>query len=220
MNHFFLFICLFKFIFSVFENPIKNYNFSEGLNGWYTETRGQLEIVEGTSGTKAIKMTRTSTQQKGPFIAQWPQWPINQKFTLGMRYKAKLNEGGVVLLSCEGFNYKDTLYLYTNTIDTNGQWVTQYLDTQWTEFIEGKGIFSIGFRDSTTGTFIIDEIFWTPAKVKIFRSLSINVWQSTVYDEEFEIRVALSIKNSIYENGTYIHLNLTVYDYKQNMQNL
>ena len=37
------------------------------------------------------------------------------------------------------------------------------------------------------GTFIIDEVFWTAAKVKIFNSLSINVWQSTVYDEEFEI---------------------------------
>jgi hypothetical protein len=216
MNHLILFICLFKFILSVFENPIYNYNFSEGLNGWYTETRGQLEIVEGTSGTKAIKMTRTSTAQKGPFIAQWPKWPINQKFTLGMRYKAKLNEGGVVLLSCEGFSYYDTLYLYTNTIDTNDQWVTQYLDTQWTEFIEGKGIFTVQFRGTTTGTFIVDEIFWTPCKVTLFNSLSINVWQSTVYDEEFEIRVALRIKNSIYENGTYIHLNLTVYDYNGN----
>ena len=83
-----------------------------------------------------------------------------QKFNIGMRYKAKLSTGGKILLSCEGFNYKDTLYLYTDKIDTNAQWVTQYLDTQWTEFIEGKGIFSIGFRDSTTGTFIIDEIFF------------------------------------------------------------
>lgn len=201
----------FNFI-SSFDNPITNPKFSKGLEGWYTETRGQLEIVEGTSGTKAIKMTRTTTSQARPFIAQWPKWPINQKFNIGMRYKAKLSTGGKILLSCEGFNYKDTLYLYTDKIDTNDQWVTQYLDTQWTEFIEGKGIFSIGFRDSTTGTFIIDEIFWTPAKVKIFRSLSINVWQSTVYDEAFEIRVALQIKNSIYENGTHIKLNMTIYD--------
>ena len=214
---FFLFLLsvLFEIIISSFQNPIKNSNFSEGLNGWYTETRNQLEIVEGTSGTKAIKMTRTEKDSKGPFIAQWPKWPINQKFTLGMRYKAKLSEKGVVLLSCEGYSYKDTLYLYTNTTDTKDQWKTQYLDTQWTEFIEGSGVFTVQFRGDTKGTFIIDEIFWTPAKINIFNSLSINVWQSTVYDEEFEIRVALHIKNSIYENGTYINLNLTIYDYNE-----
>ena len=205
----------FNFI-SSFENPLKNPNFAQGLTGWYTETRSQLEIVDGTSGTKAIKMTRSTTSQARPFITQWPKWPINQKFNIGMRYKAKLSSGGRILLSCEGTTYKDSLYLYTNTIDTNDQWVTQYSDTKWTEFIEGKGIFSIAFRDSTTGTFIIDEIFWTPAKINIFRSLSINVWQSTVYDEEFEIRVALKIKDSIYENGTYIKLNLTVYDSNKN----
>ena len=218
MNYFIILFSLFEIIFSVFENPIKNANFSNGLTGWYTETRGQLEIVEGTSGTKAIKMTRTAENTQRPFIAQWPKWPINQKYTLGMRYKAKLDEGGVVLLSCEGYTYKDTLYLYTNTIDTNDQWVTQYLDTQWTEFIEGSGIVTVQFRGETRGTFIVDEIFWFPAKINIFNSLSINVWQSTVYDEEFEIRVALKIKNSIYENGTFININLTVYDYNDNQK--
>ena len=213
MKNFILFSFLFQIIYSsTFVNPVNNANFSQGLYGWYTETRGQLEIVDGTSGTKAIKMTRTSTSQARPFIAQWPKWLLNQKYNLGMRYKAKLNVGGKILLSCEGYSYIDTIYLYTNTIDTNDKWVTQYLDTQWTEFIEGSGVFSIAFRDNTVGTFIIDEIFWTPAKVQLFTSLSINVWQSTVYDEEFEIRVALRIKDSIYENGTYISVNLTVYD--------
>ena len=187
---------------SAFDNPVKNPNFLNGLSSWYTETSGQLEVVEGTQGTKAIKMTRTTTSQASPFIAQWPKWPINQKFTIGMRYKADLNEGGKILLSVEGYKYLDTLYLYTDTINTQGQWKEQYLDTQWTEFIEGSGILSLGFRGQTTGTFIVDEIFWKPAKVNIFSSLSINAWQSTVYDEEFEIRVGLKIKNSIYENGT------------------
>ena len=204
-----IFIFYFDYI-SSFDNPIINPNFSQGLNGWYTETQGQLEIIEGTSGTKAIKMTRTSTSQARPFIAQWPKWPLNQKYTMGIRYKAKLNEGGVILLSCEGYSYVDTLYLYTDKVNTNDQWVTQYRDTEWTEFIEGKGVFSIGFRGNTIGTFIIDEVFWVPCKINIFRSLSINVWQSTVYDEEFEIRVALNIKNSIYENGTHIKLNMTI----------
>jgi len=201
---------------SAFDNPVKNPNFLNGLSSWYTETGGQLEVVEGTQGTKAIKMTRTTTSQASPFIAQWPKWPINQKFTIGMRYKADLNEGGKILLSVEGYKYLDTLYLYTDTINTQGQWKEQYLDTQWTEFIEGSGILSLGFRGQTTGTFIVDEIFWKPAKVNIFSSLSINAWQSTVYDEEFEIRVGLKIKNSIYENGTYISLNLTIYDFNNN----
>ena len=218
MNYFLIFSFLFGIVFSAFQNPIKNANFANGLSQWYSETWGQLELVEGTSGTKAVKMTRTSSNAKGPFIAQWPKWPINQKYTLGMRYKAKLNQGGQVLLSCEGYSYKDTLYLYTNTIDTKDQWVTQYLDTQWTEFIEGQGVFTVQFRGATQGTFIVDEIFWVPAKVNLFSSLSINAWQSTVYDEEFEIRVALKIKNSIYENGTYIHVNLTVYDYNGNQK--
>ena len=222
MFHIFLFISFLFRVFlsaSAFQNPLKNANFSKGLDGWYTETRGQLEVIEGTSGTKAIKMTRSTTSQKNPFIAQWPKWPINQKFTLGIRYKANLSEKGVILLSLEGYKYIDTLYLYTNTINTGDKWVTQYLDTQWTEFIEGSGLLSIGFRGSTTGTFILDEIFWTLAKINIFTSLSINVWQSTVYDEEFEIRVALRIKDTIYENGTYIKLNLTVYD-SENKQKL
>ena len=67
-------------------------------------------------------MTRVNTSQKGPFIAQWPKWPKNQKFTLVMRYKAKLNEG-VILLSCEGSKYIDTIYLYSNSSDTNDKWV-------------------------------------------------------------------------------------------------
>ena len=222
MFHIFLFISFLFRVFlsaSAFKNPLNNANFSKGLDGWYTETRGQLEVIEGTSGTKAIKMTRSTTSQKNPFIAQWPKWPINQKFTLGIRYKANLSEKGVILLSLEGYKYIDTLYLYTNTINTGDKWVTQYLDTQWTEFIEGSGLLAIGFRGSTTGTFILDEIFWTLAKINIFTSLSINVWQSTVYDEEFEIRVALRIKDTIYENGTYIKLNLTVYD-SENKQKL
>ena len=222
MFHIFLFISFLFRVFlsaSAFKNPLNNANFSKGLDGWYTETRGQLEVIEGTSGTKAIKLTRSTTSQKNPFIAQWPKWPINQKFTLGIRYKANLSEKGVILLSLEGYKYIDTLYLYTNTINTGDKWVTQYLDTQWTEFIEGSGLLSIGFRGSTTGTFILDEIFWTLAKINIFTSLSINVWQSTVYDEEFEIRVALRIKDTIYENGTYIKLNLTVYD-SENKQKL
>ena len=220
MRRYILFCFLFKIIFSAFENPLKNPNFAQGLSGWYTETKGQLEVINGTSGTKAIKMTRTSLEQKNPFIAQWPKWPLNQKFTLGMRYKAKLNEGGKILLSCEGKKYLDTIYLYTNYTDTNDKWVTEYLDTKWTEFIEGSGTFSIHFRGDTLGTFIIDEVFWTAAKVKIFNSLSINVWQSTVYDEEFEIRVALKIRDSIYENGTYLNLNLTVYDKINNQKQL
>ena len=222
MFYIFLFISFLFRVFlsaSAFQNPLYNANFSKGLDGWYTETRGQLAVIEGTSGTKAIKMTRSTTSQKTPFIAQWPKWPINQKFTLGIRYKANLSEKGVILLSLEGYKYIDTLYLYTNTINTGDQWVTQYLDTQWTEFIEGSGLLAIGFRGSTTGTFILDEIFWTLAKINIFTSLSINVWQSTVYDEEFEIRVALKIKDTIYENGTYIKLNLTVYD-SENKQKL
>ena len=88
MNCFIILSCLFQIILSIFENPIKNANFSNGLTGWYTETISQLEMVEGTSGTKAIKMTRTSLNDKNPFIAQWPKWPINQKYNLGMRYKA------------------------------------------------------------------------------------------------------------------------------------
>ena len=31
---------------STFENPLKNYNFSKGLESWYTETSSQLEIIE------------------------------------------------------------------------------------------------------------------------------------------------------------------------------
>ena len=193
--HIFLFSFLLLEV-SAFEHILNNYNFSKGLEGWYTETSSQLQVVEGTSGTKAIKMTR-NTGQKAPFIAQWPKWPINQKFTLGIRYKAKLNQGGMILVSLEGFSYVDTIYLYINTTDTNDQWVVQKLDTEWTEFIEGSGLFDIQFREETYGTFIVDEIFWEPAKINIFRSLSINVWQSTVYDEDFEIRVALNIKNSI-----------------------
>ena len=220
MKNYILFFLLSKIIYSAFVNPISNPNFSQGLAGWYTETQGQLEVVEGTSGTKAIKMTRKSTSDKSPFIAQWPKWPINQKFTIGMRYKAKLNEGGLILLSCEGYSYKDTLYLYTGRVDTNDEWVVQELDTQWTEFIEGSGVFSIGFRGNTVGTFIVDEIFWRPAKVNIFRSLSINAWQSTVYDEEFEIRVALNIKDSIYDNGNYLKLNLTIYDKNNGQEKL
>jgi len=211
---------LFKFLNPAFVNPLINANFSQGLNGWYTETKKQLEEVEGTSGTKAIKMTRANTTQPCPFISQWPKWPINQKFTLGMRYKIKINEGGKILLSCEGSKYLDTIYLYTDTIDTNDKWVIQELDTKWTEFIEGKGLCSIQFRGSTVGTFILDEVFWRPAKVNIFTSLSINVWQSTVYEEEFEIRVALKIKDTIYENGEYLKLNLTIYDKSNNNQKL
>ena len=165
-------------------------------------------------------MTRTTESEKSPFISQWPKWPINQKFTLGMRYKAQLNEGGKILLSCEGYKYLDTIYLYTDTIDTNDQWVIQELDTKWTEFIEGSGLCSIQFRGKTFGTFILDEVFWRPAKVNIFKSLSINAWQSTVYDEEFEIRVGLNIKDTIYENGTYIKLNLTIYDKSNNKEKL
>ena len=122
MRRYILLCFLFKIIFSAFENPLKNPNFAQGLSGWYTETKGQLEVINGTSGTKAIKMTRTSLEQKNPFIAQWPKWPLNQKFTLGMRYKAKLNEGGKILLSCEGKKYLDTIYLYTNYTDTNDKW--------------------------------------------------------------------------------------------------
>ena len=220
MIKYFLFFFLFKIFISAFQNPINNANFSKNLTGWYTETRKQLEIVEGTSGTKAIKMTRKNESEKGPFIAQWPKWPINQKFTLGMRYKAKLNEGGKILFSCEGKKYLDSIYLYTNTTDTNDKWVIQELDTQYTEFIEGGGLCSIAFRGKTTGTFIIDEVFWRPAKVKIFTSLSINAWQSTVYEEEFEIRVALKIRDTIYENGTYLKLNLTIYDKSNNQKKL
>ena len=220
MIKYLLLFLLFGFLNSAFEHPLKNYNFSQGLTGWYTETKKQLEVVEGTSGTKAIKMTRVNTTQKGPFIAQWPKWPINQKFTLGMRYKIKINEGGKILLSCEGPKYLDSIYLYTNTNDTNDKWVIQELDTKWTEFIEGKGLCSIQFRGSTVGTFILDEVFWRPAKVNIFSSLSINAWQSTVYEEKFEIRVALKIKDTIYENGEYLKLNLTIYDKNTNKQKL
>ena len=220
MLKYLLLLLLFEFLNSAFENPLNNANFSLGLTGWYTETKGQLEVVQGTSGTKAIKMTRANTTQKGPFIAQWPKWPINQKFTLGMRYKAKINEGGKILLSCEGSKYLDTIYLYTNTNDTNDKWVIQELDTKWTEFIEGKGLCSIQFRGNTVGTFILDEVFWRPAKVNIFSSLSINAWQSTVYEEKFEIRVALKIKDTIYENGEYLKLNLTIYDKSNNKQKL
>ena len=219
MRKYFLFFLLFKIILnSTFENPFKNANFSQGLKEWYTETKGLLEEVEGTSGTKAIKMTRSTINDKHPFITQWPKWPINQKFTLGMRYKAKLSKGGTILLSCEGPKYYDSIYLYTNNIDTNDKWVIQELDTQWTEFIEGHGICSIQFRGNTTGIFIIDEVFWNPAKVNIFSSLSINAWQSTVYNEKFEIRVALKIKDTIYENGKYIKLNLTIYNKDTNKQ--
>lgn len=220
MKKYIIFLFLFRILNSAFQNPLKNANFSQGLSGWYTETRGQLQEVEGTSGTKAIKMTRTTESEKSPFISQWPKWPINQKFTLGMRYKAQLNEGGKILLSCEGYKYLDTIYLYTDTIDTNDQWVIQELDTKWTEFIEGSGLCSIQFRGKTFGTFILDEVFWRPAKVNIFKSLSINAWQSTVYDEEFEIRVGLNIKDTIYENGTYIKLNLTIYDKSNNKEKL
>ena len=220
MFKYLLLLFLFESLNSAFVNPLTNANFSLGLTGWYTETKGQLEVVQGTSGTKAIKMTRANTTQKGPFIAQWPKWPINQKFTLGMRYKAKINEGGKILLSCEGSKYLDTIYLYTNTNDTNDKWVIQELDTKWTEFIEGKGLCSIQFRGNTVGTFILDEVFWRPAKVNIFSSLSINAWQSTVYEEKFEIRVALKIKDTIYENGEYLKLNLTIYDKSNNKQKL
>ena len=96
----------------------------------------------------------------------------------------------------------------------------QELDTKWTEFIEGAGILSLQFRGETYGTFIVDEIFYKPAKVSIFTSLSINAWQSIVYDEEFKIRVALKIKDTIYDNGTYIKLNLTIYDKETNQQEL
>ena len=220
MSEYILFFFLFKILICAFENPIKNANFSQNLTGWYTETKKQLEIVEGTSGTKAIKMTRKNTTEKYPFIAQWPTWPINQKFTLGIRYKAKLNEGGKILFSCEGRKYLDSLYLYTNTTDTKDKWVIEELDTKWTEFIEGEGIVQVSFRGDTVGTFIVDELFWRPAKVQIFTSLSINAWQSTVYEEKFEIRVALKIRDSIYENGTYIKLNLTIYDKNNNQQKL
>ena len=220
MKKYIIFLFLFRILNSAFQNPLKNANFSQGLSGWYTETREQLQEVEGTSGTKAIKMTRTTENDKSPFISQWPKWPINQKFTLGMRYKAKLNEGGKILLSCEGYKYLDAIYLYTDTIDTSGQWVIQELDTLLAEFIEGSGLCSIQFRGKTVGTFILDEVFWRPAKVNIFKSLSINAWQSTVYDEEFEIRVGLNIKDTIYENGTYIKLNLTIYDKSNNKEKL
>ena len=220
MFKYIVFSFLLKILNSSFENPLKNANFSQGLTGWYTETKKQLEVVEGISGTKAIKMTRTTESEKAPFIAQWPSWQINQKYTIGMRYKAKLNEGGKILLSCEGKKYIDSLYLYTNTTDTNDKWVIQELDTIYSEFIEGSGSCAVAFRGKTLGTFIIDEIFWRPAKVNIFSSLSINVWQSTVYDEIFEIRVALKIKDTIYENGKYIKLNLTIYDKSNNQQKL
>ena len=215
-----LFLFLLTTVISAFENPLNNANFSQGLTGWYTETKGQIEIIEGTSGTKALKMTRTEDNKSNPFIAQWIKWPIGQKYTMGMRYKAKLNEKGVILLSCEGYKYIDSLYLYTDTIDTKDQWVIQELDTKLTEFIEGSGQFTVQFRGDTYGTFIIDEIFWRPAKVNIFSSLSINAWQSTVYEEEFEIRVALKIKDSIYENGEYIKLNLTIYDKENDNEKL
>ncbi len=217
--HIYLFLLLLLEI-SAFENIFKNYNFSQGLSGWYTETKSQLEVVEGTSGTKAIKMTRNSIDEKRPFITQWPSWPINQKFTLGIRYKAKLTLDSEILFSCEGPKYLDSIYLYIKQNDTNDKWVYQELDTKWTEFIEGKGICSLSFRKKTCGTFIVDEVFWKPAKVNIFSSLSINAWQSIVYDEEFEIRVALKIKNTIYENGTYLKLNLTIYDKENNKQKL
>ena len=155
-----LFLFLLTTVISAFENPLNNANFSQGLTGWYTETKGQIEIIEGTSGTKALKMTRTEDNKSNPFIAQWIKWPIGQKYTMGMRYKAKLNEKGVILLSCEGYKYIDSLYLYTDTIDTKDQWVIQELDTKLTEFIEGSGQFTVQFRGDTYGTFIIDEIFW------------------------------------------------------------
>ena len=220
MKNFFLFLFLLGNAFSAFEIPLNNANFSQGLTGWYTETKKQIEVVEGTSGTKALKFTRTEEHKNNPFIAQWIKWPTGQKYIMGMKYKAKLNEGGKILLSCEGYKYIDSLYLYTNTTDTKDQWVTQELDTQWTEFIEGSGQFTVQFRGSTYGTFIIDEIFWRPAKVNIFSSLSINAWQSTVYEEAFEIRVALKIKDTIYENGKYIKLNLTIYDKANDKQKL
>ena len=58
MVKFILFFFLFKIILNAaaFEHPLKNANFSEGLSGWYTETKNQLEVVDGTAGTKAIKM--------------------------------------------------------------------------------------------------------------------------------------------------------------------
>ena len=220
MRKYLFFSFLIKIIYSVFENPLKNANFSKGLTDWYTETRSQLEVVEGTSGTKAIKMTRTSTSEKCPFITQWPKWPIKQRFRLGMKYKANLSDKGTILLSCEGPKYLDSIYLYTDKTDTKNDWVIQELDTQWTEFIEGGGICSISFRGNTVGTFIIDEVFWSLAKVNIFNSLSINVWQSTVYEEKFEIRAALKIRDTIYENGTYLKLNLTIYDKNTNKQSL
>ena len=222
MLKFILFCFLFKIILNAaaFENPLKNANFSEGLSGWYTETKNQLEVIDGTSGTKAIKMTRETLNDKSPFISQWPKWPINQRFNLGLKYKAKLNEGGQILLSCEGPKYLDSIYLYTKNIDTKDQWVVENLDTPYTEFIEGHGLCSIQFWRKTTGIFIIDEVFWSPAKVKIFSSLSINAWQSTVYEEKFEIRTALKIKDTIYENGTYLKLNLTIYDKNNDKQKL
>ena len=51
MNYFLIFSFLFEIAFSAFQNPIKNANFANGLSQWYSETWGQLELVEGTSGT-------------------------------------------------------------------------------------------------------------------------------------------------------------------------
>ena len=209
-----LLIFLFQIICSLFNNPIKNSNFSKGLENWYTESK--IELIEGTSGTKAVKLIRNNINED-VFISQWPTWPINQKYTIGIRYKANISNGQICF-SVEGYNYLDTVYLYTNNSNTKDEWVYQELTTEPTEFIEGKGVLSISFHKKAIGTFIIDEVFWYPAKIKIFSSLSINVWHSTVYNEEFEIRVALKILNSIYENGEYINLNLTLYEKDTNKE--
>ena len=112
-----------------------------------------------------------------------------------------MNRGGKILVSLEGYSYIDTIFLYTSKDDTNDEWVIEKLDTKWDEFREGAGIFSIQFWGDTYRSFIVDEIIWEPAKINRFTSLSVNAWQSTIYEEKFEIRVTLGIKDSIYENG-------------------
>ena len=114
-----------------------NNDFSQGIDSWYTETQNLIEVVGGTSRSKALKMTRNQGNPR-PFISQWITWPINQKFIIGMRYKAKLNSRKI-LLCCEGYTYIDIFYLYLNTLDTNGEWVIQESDTIYSEFIEDSG---------------------------------------------------------------------------------
>ena len=45
MFKYLLLLFLFESLNSAFVNPLTNANFSLGLTGWYTETKGQLEVV-------------------------------------------------------------------------------------------------------------------------------------------------------------------------------